>query len=119
MAGFDLTGLDTNDPLAAPTLPLLQIEQLKRELLIGTPFTGFEYVDVTFGSANADFDIRTTLRPGDPETIDYLLMRSDRATSIYHDQSGTRRTWRRGYIVLRSSVASAAVTLLLLIRRTS
>ena len=84
----------------------------------GIPATSFEYVDVTFGSANVDHDILTALRPASPEDIAYLVVRADRATSLYHDQSGTRRPWGAGYLVLRSSVANAVVRLLLFTPRT-
>lgn len=116
---FDPTDLSVSEPGAAATLTVIQIEQLKREILATTPFASFEYVDVVFGTANADRDIRTRLTPANPENIDYRVVKADRATTIYNDQSGTRHAWKRGYIVLRSSTASAVVTLLLTTRRTS
>ncbi len=77
----------------------------------------WEEVSIVFGSADVDFDIVTALRPPDPENIRYLVVGCDRATSLYHDQSATRRPWGVGYVVLRSSVANAVVTVVLYIPR--
>ena len=98
--------------------PLLDVDdrQQTKQIEASTPFVAFEYVDVTFGSANTDYDIRTVLRPVNPEEVEYMVVRADRATSIYHDQTGTRRAWGTGYLVLRSSVASAVVRLLLTLK---
>lgn len=87
------------------------------QFLQSSPAVQFEYVDVTFSSANTDYDIRTTLRPSDPDGILYFLVKADRATLIYNDQSASRKVWASGYIILRSSVANANCTLLLTIRR--
>ena len=78
------------------------------------PYAQFEYVDVTFGSANTDHDIRyVTLQPPNPNTVRYQVVKADRACQVYEDLSGTRRTWTRGTIILRCSAASAVVRLLL------
>jgi hypothetical protein len=90
----------------------------KTDLREVTPVAAWQYVTVTFSGANTDYDIRHDLRPIDPEAIDYQLVRADRSTTIYNDQSATRKAWGTGYIILRSSVANAVVTLLLTIRRT-
>ena len=95
----------------------VQLDELRTEVERNTPYSAYEYVTVTFGSANTDRDIRHSLRPLSPENIHYQLVESDRSTTIYHDQTGTRRAWGPGYIVLRSSVASAVVTLLLTVPR--
>lgn len=108
---------DTSDPGTLPTLSALELQQLKREFLAATPFKDFQFVNVTFGTANADLDIRHDLIPDDPENIRYWVVWSDRATSLYHDYSGTRKAWGKGYIILRSSVASAVVKLLIFIPR--
>ena len=86
--------------------------------LVIVPVRDYRYVEVTFTSANTDQDVVHTLTPVNPENINYLVVRKDRACDIYHDQSGTRRVWGTNYIVLKSSVASATVTLLLTIPRT-
>jgi hypothetical protein len=82
------------------------------------PYTAFQYVDVTFSTANTDYPIAHTLQPANPEDIDYEVVRKDRAGDLYHDQTGTRKAWGTGYIILRCSVASAVMTLRLSLRRT-
>lgn len=94
-----------------------EVQTLHFDLKRATPAVQWQEVDVTFGSANADYDIQHTLTPSDPENVRYLVVSADRATSLYHDQSGTRRSWVSGLITLRSSVASAAVKLLLYVPR--
>lgn len=92
---------------------------LQAHLKQATPLTSFQYVEVTFAGANVDFDIKHALKPTNSENIHYIVVRKDRSTDIYHDQSGTRRAWGKGYIVLRSSVANAKVTLLIFTPRTA
>jgi len=91
--------------------------RLERDIEEATPSARFQEILVTFGSADTDYDIAHTLRPADPENIRYQIVSADRATSIYHDQSGTRKPWSAGVIILRSSAASAVVRLLLTIPR--
>lgn len=88
-------------------------QQFDKELAKGVPFDAFQFIEVSFGAADTDLDIPHTLAPLDPESLGYLVLKADRATSIYHDQTGTRRPWTRDYIVLRSSTANAVITLLL------
>jgi hypothetical protein len=83
-----------------------------------SPFTTFQYLTVTFDTANTDFSIPHNLRPSNSEDIDYEVVRKDRAADVYHDQTGTRRAWGTGFIVLRCSTANAVVDLRLSIRRT-
>jgi hypothetical protein len=82
-----------------------------------TPIVDHEYVDVTFGSADTDYDIRHSLSTPTPDEIQYQVVRADRATSLYHDTSATRKAWTRDYIILRSSAASAVVRILLTVKR--
>ena len=70
-------------------------------------------VEVKFGTANTDQMVPHKLGTNDPENVIYTVVKADRATSIYNDQSSTRRLWQDGYIILRSSVANAIVKLLL------
>lgn len=84
----------------------------------GSPAAAFEFVDVTFTTANIDHDVLHGLTPPNPEDVEYIVLRADRATSIYHDQTGTRRPWGHGYIILRSSTANAVVKVLLMVKRT-
>lgn len=88
-------------------------QQFDTEIVKGVAFDAFQFIEVTFGAADTDLDIPHTLAPVDPESLGYIVLRADRATSIYHDQSGTRRPWTRDYIVLRSGTADAVVTLLI------
>lgn len=81
------------------------------------PYTQFEYVSITFLSANTDMDVVHHLTPPTNEDIDYQVVRKDRTCDIYNDTSGTRRVWGTGYITVRSTAASAVVTLLLTVRR--
>ena len=90
---------------------------VEKNLVRYAPYAQWERVDVTFGAANKDYDIPHTLKVADPEDVDYSVLRADRATSIFHDQSATRTPWQPKYILLRSSAASAVVTLLLSIRQ--
>ena len=88
-----------------------------RQFEQSSPFIQYEFVEVTFGTANVDKDIRTSLRVADPDDLNYQLVRSDRATTLYHDQSSTRKVWQDGYVILRSSVASANCRILLTAKR--
>ena len=90
---------------------------VEKNLVRYAPYAQWERVDVTFGAANTDYDIPHTLKIADPEDEDYSVLRADRATSIFHDQSATRSPWQLGYVLLRSSAASAVVTLLLTVRQ--
>lgn len=84
-----------------------------------SPYAQFEYVDVVFATtANLDTEIRHTLRVVDPEDIDYQVVRSTLPTIVYHDNSADRRSWGKGYLILRATAASAVVTLLLTVRNT-
>ncbi len=83
------------------------------------PWAQWETVDVTFSStADGDTAIQHTLNPPTPEHVNYIVLRNGQATSIYHDTSGTRKTWGPGNIILRASTASAKVTLLLTVDHT-
>ncbi len=78
------------------------------------PWAQWEEVDVVF-SATPDTDtiVQHSLTPPDPEHVNYMPIRKSQAADVYHDGTGTRKPWGAGYIVLRSPVANARVTLLL------
>lgn len=104
----------------SPQLYLLQqiLNRLGEQLEKRSPMARSEFVDVTFSlGANTDTDVPTTLTPTDPEAIRYVVVNADRACSIYHDQTATRKAWQPGYIILKSSVADAVVRLLLFTER--
>lgn len=88
------------------------------EELSRNPYATSEIVEVTFPSgADSDHIIRHSLRPLDPEAIDYEVIRQEQAAIVYHDAGASRRIWSTGYVVLRCNVASAVVTLRLSTRR--
>jgi hypothetical protein len=89
-----------------------------RQFQQSSPFTNYQYVEVTFGAADTDLDLRHGLRVALPDDIDYTLMRSDRSTNIYHDQSASRKVWGSNYVILRSSAANANCRILLTSKRT-
>lgn len=94
------------------------IQDFFRQFEESSPFIRYEYVEVTFGTANTDKDIRTSIRVADPDDIQYQLVKADRACTIYNDQSSTRKVWQAGYVILRCSVASANCRILLTTKRT-
>lgn len=108
------------DDTDAPQIPAVTFDgdQVRQLLFSGLPYSDFQYVTVTFGTSGTDTDIRHTLTPRTVDGVDYHIVRADRACAIYHDQSGTRKPWGTGYVILRCSVSSAVVTLLLTVRQT-
>lgn len=95
-----------------------------RDLDESLPYGQYEYVDVVFNAtANANTEVRHTLKPPTPELVDYTVVGYKFTSApgtvpvIYRDNSATRRPWGRGYIVLRSNVSSLNATLLLTVRR--
>lgn len=77
------------------------------------PHAQYEVVDVVFGSAYTDVEVRHKLQPPTPEHVDYVVLRQSQAGAIYHDVSVTRKAWQDGIIYLRSNIAGARATLLL------
>lgn len=91
----------------AKTLDGLQYKDL-------TPWAQYEEVEVEFSAtADADTQIAHSLQPPTVEHISYIPIRKAQAVDVYHDNSGTRTAWGTGYIILRATVASAKVRLLL------
>lgn len=88
-----------------------------RQFEESSPCTNFEYVEVTFGTANTDKDIRTSLRVAAQDDLSYLLVKSDRACVIYNDQSATRKVWQTGYVILRCDTANANCRILIFSKR--
>jgi hypothetical protein len=79
------------------------------------PFAQWEVVDVEFADADSDISVPHKLKPPTPEHIYYIPLRKPQAADIYHDWSASRIAWPEGAIRLRSSVANAKVTLLLVV----
>jgi len=98
--------------------PIADLRRLQTDLDRRVPERQSEEVTVTFLAADTDQDVPyTILTPEDPETIRYEPVRKDRAADIYDDQSSAnRRRWTSTYIVLRSTVAGAIITLRLTTR---
>ncbi len=81
------------------------------------PFARYQYVNVTFATANVDVDIPHNLRfPNleNPELIRYVVDRQSAPGVIYQDMSPDRRPWEFTHIFLRSSVPTVARILLYL-----
>lgn len=78
------------------------------------PNAQYEEVEVTFSAtANGDTQIAHNLNPPTPEHINYIPIRKGQAGDVYHDNSATRTAWGEGFIILRCTVASAVMRLLL------
>lgn len=78
------------------------------------PVKAYEYVDVTFAAADTNYTIPyKLLKPSDPNEVRYLVVKRDRACSVYEDLTGTRVAWVRGSLTLKCSAANAQVRLLL------
>lgn len=91
---------------------------LEADLDRGSPWTRYQFVDVTFpASPNTDLDIRHTLKTATPENIRFQVVSADRAVRVYKDTTGTRKAWTTDVIYLRADVASAVCRLLLALER--
>ena len=92
------------------------LQRLENDFETRTPYSQYEYQDITFPSTvDQDIIISTRLRPSDPEAIFYeivdwkLLVTPPVVPIIYRDISSTRKPWGSGYVVLRCNIASAMV----------
>lgn len=90
------------------------------QLLRGSPFASYQRLTVTFGATpGLDTVVRHSLKTADPESVEYIIVGLDRAGSVYHDQTATRKPWGADFLVLRASVASLKAELLLTVPRTT
>lgn len=81
---------------------------------LSQPYAQWEEVDVTFPVApNTDCIVSHTLNLSNPEAVSYVPIRKAQAADVYHDVAALRKPWQPTYIILRSTVASAKVTLFL------
>jgi hypothetical protein len=87
------------------------IQQLDKR----TPAVEYELVDVTFDSADTDVEIKTGLRPLNPEALHVQVLNASGPPLIYRDTSASRVKWSAGLIRLRSAIAGLKATLLLTI----
>ena len=85
------------------------------------PSDTYQFVTVSFPTANTDVVIPTNLRPPNPEGIYYMpvdyLGPPPSSPSIYRDVSVTRKAWGTGFIVLRCNTSPLNVVLLLITKR--
>lgn len=78
-----------------------------------TPYAQYELVDVEFGDAYQDTEVRHSLQPPTPEHVEYLIVKQAQAGTVYHDLAATRKPWTAGVLRLRSNITGARATLLL------
>lgn len=84
------------------------------------PFSKFDFVDVTFGSANADTDIPHDLDPSDPESVRFFPIQWEFTSTpatvpvVYKDSGVNKMSWQSTHIYLRSTVAGTCRLLLFL-----
>lgn len=90
-------------------------KQVGERVARSVPFSQFQYVDVTFPTANADAYIEHSLQTDRPDEVRYEVVSRDRAGDVYHDFTSTRRAWKSGYIFLRCATAGARVRLRLFV----
>jgi hypothetical protein len=99
-------------------MPVKNLGKELRQLEGAIPSIDYEEITFTFpATPNIDYAVPHALRADNPDDIRYLVVAKDRACDVYNDQSGTRVRWTEDYILLRCSVASATVTLLLYVPR--
>lgn len=83
-------------------------------LFRGVPFSQYQFIDVSFTNADEDVRLRHELKPIPVANIGYIVVRQNKATSIY---DGTVSTWDANHFSVKSSEADAEVTLLVFTRR--
>lgn len=88
------------------------LERERAVRLHTTPWSDFEFVDVTFTGAGNDVDIPHTLVVADPSTIRFLPINLSAGVSIYRDTTGTAKAWTATTIYLRATGAATARLLL-------
>lgn len=96
------------------TLTLRQEETARRT---SVPFARFEYVTVTFATANVDVDIVHTLRPTDPESVRWIAVSTESTPSagvVYRSSAAARLPWSQSRVWLRCTHAGTVRLLLFL-----
>lgn len=91
-----------------------QTQGLEERFNTASPFTRYEFVDVSFDTADLDTLVAHTLAPTQGDDVRYIVVGISGAATIYHDQSTTRRPWQQGHIYLRASAPVTAQLLLVL-----
>lgn len=82
----------------------------------GIPFDSFEFVQAQFTQPGVDEPVFHNLNPEDPDTVYYIPVAKSCDCTI-SDARRDGASWGRDRIVLRSNVAPAVVTLLLVTKR--
>ena len=82
--------------------------------LKSTPFTMFQYVDVTFPSGGVDVDIPHTLTPAVPDTVRWIIVSINAPAVIYRDTSVNAKSWQETHIWLRANAACTTRLLLVI-----
>lgn len=90
------------------------MRNLEERFNSSSPFTRFSFHTVTFADADTDTLVEHDLAPLLAEDVRYVVLGLSAASSIYHDQSTTRRLWERDGIYLRASAPVTAELLLVL-----
>lgn len=84
-----------------------------------SPVATWEIVDVVFPAvADTDYVIRHSLRPADPTSVHYTIIRATTGGTVYESQDIGRKPPTSSYLVLRSDVASWKGRLLLFTLKT-
>jgi hypothetical protein len=78
------------------------------------PQSAFRRVTVAFPYPYVDVAVPHDLAPEDPESIEYLVVRTNAPGLVYDDQSPTRTPWRTDCLYLQSTGANLVADLLLL-----
>lgn len=83
------------------------------EIPRGQAYGQYQYVDVTFPTANTDVRIRHDLKAVPLTEVYYTIVKKNKAGDVF---TGTESLWTQQHIVLQASVANLSVTLLLFTR---
>ena len=83
-------------------------------MAVASPFGFYEYVDVTFTTANQDVDVvYGELRPEFPEDVRFIVVDVDKGGVVYRDRTASRKKWQAGLLFLRCSAANTTARILL------
>lgn len=87
-----------------------------RDLGTFSPFGYYEWVDITFTTADTDVvAVYTELQPQDPDLVRFLVVSNTTGGVVYRDGSASATPWTQGMVKLRCSAANAVVRVLLFV----
>lgn len=79
-----------------------------------TPTAQWEIVTVTFpDTPDTDLVIPHKLEPPTPEYIDYWVVKTSGPPLVYHDNASGRKSWGKGFVILRSAIGGLKADILL------